>query len=83
MSKLIIRIDEFADTIRKLSNRENISCNEIVKQLPSDHSPQDRSNALMLSGSTDPIYLGLFLKEEIPTFDDHVQQVKDELKQKT
>jgi len=35
----------------------------------------------MLAGSTEPIYQGLFFREEIPSFDDHVQEVKDGLNQ--
>lgn len=50
-----------------------------VAPLPEDHSLQDRSKAMAAAESTDPIYLGLFFKEDIPTFDDHVQKVKGDL----
>jgi 2-oxoglutarate ferredoxin oxidoreductase subunit beta len=55
------------------------SVKEVVTQLPEDHPITDRSNAMSKSESTEPIHLGLFLKEEIPTFDDHVNRVKKEL----
>jgi 2-oxoglutarate/2-oxoacid ferredoxin oxidoreductase subunit beta len=56
------------------------SWNNIIKDLPSDHSTQDRSKAITLSESIDPTYLGIFLQEEIPSFDDHMEHIKDSLK---
>jgi 2-oxoglutarate ferredoxin oxidoreductase subunit beta len=57
------------------------SVKEEVDRLPEDHSLTDRGRAMMLAESTDPIYLGVFLKENAPTFGDHVKKVKDDLKQ--
>lgn len=48
-----------------------------VTPLPEDFSLQDRSKSMEMAESTDPIYLGLFFKEDIPIFDDHVRQVKE------
>jgi 2-oxoglutarate ferredoxin oxidoreductase subunit beta len=56
------------------------SWKETVAPLPADHPAADRSKAMALAESKEPIYLGLFLKEDIPTFGDHMQQVKDRLK---
>jgi 2-oxoglutarate ferredoxin oxidoreductase subunit beta len=53
------------------------SWNEEVQSLPVHHDAGDRSSARALADSTDPIYLGLFLKEDIPTFDDHVRLLKE------
>ncbi|MCP5107376.1 MAG: 2-oxoacid:ferredoxin oxidoreductase subunit beta [bacterium] len=55
------------------------SWNDVVSPLPGDHPYGNRARAIELAGSTDPINLGIFYKEEIPTFDDHVQKVKKEL----
>jgi len=49
------------------------SWNEVISPLPGDHPVGDRSTAMTLAESTEPIHLGVFLKEEIPTFDDHAQ----------
>lgn len=56
------------------------SWNDVVKEIPEGHPTNDRSKAMTLAESADPIYLGLFLQENIPSFDDHVQKVKDGLK---
>jgi 2-oxoglutarate ferredoxin oxidoreductase subunit beta len=53
---------------------------EEVAPLPEGHDTGNRSRAMELAESTDPIYLGLFFKEEIPTFNDHVRQLKESLK---
>lgn len=55
------------------------SWNEVVTELPEEHDIQNYSNAMTLAESADPIYQGLFFKKEIPSFDDHVKQVKDGL----
>jgi 2-oxoglutarate ferredoxin oxidoreductase subunit beta len=57
------------------------SVKEVVQPLPEDHSITNRANAMVMAKSTDPIYLGVFLKEDIKTFDDHVKEVKESLKQ--
>jgi len=53
-----------------------------VTDIPGDHNSSDRSGALSLAESNDPIYLGLFYKEEIATFDDHVAEVRKKLTDK-
>ncbi len=57
------------------------SWNEVVLELPADHDTQDHSKAMTMAESTNPIYQGLLFQEQIPTFDDHVQQVRDGLNQ--
>ncbi len=56
------------------------SVRDVVQPLPEEHDRADRSKGLVLADSTAPIYLGVFLKEDIPTFDDHVRQVKESVK---
>ncbi|HUF04566.1 MAG TPA: thiamine pyrophosphate-dependent enzyme [Aridibacter sp.] len=46
-----------------------------VAKLPSDYEPTDRVQALVLSESQDPIYTGLFLKEEAPSYHDRVNEI--------
>jgi hypothetical protein len=53
---------------------------ESVKALPEDYTADNRTRAMQMSESTDPIYLGLYLKEDIPTFDRNVHQVRERLK---
>jgi 2-oxoglutarate ferredoxin oxidoreductase subunit beta len=55
------------------------SVNSVTAQLPEEHDILDRSNAMSLAESTEPVYQGLFFQEKIPSFDDHVKQVKDGL----
>jgi 2-oxoglutarate ferredoxin oxidoreductase subunit beta len=50
---------------------------ESVTALPDDYAANERTRAIQMSESTDPIYLGLYLKEDIPTFDQNVHQVKE------
>lgn len=57
------------------------SWNDVVIELPTEHDTQNRSKAMTLAESTEPVYLGLFFKENIPSFDNLMQQVKDGLKQ--
>jgi hypothetical protein len=54
--------------------------NDVTAKLPDEHDILDRSNAMSMADSTDPVYQGLFFREEIPSFDDHVKQVKDGLR---
>jgi len=56
------------------------SLNDVTAKLPDEHDILDRSNAMSMADSTDPVYQGLFFREEIPSFDDHVKQVKDGLR---
>ncbi len=53
------------------------SMQERVGELPADYVPTDRAAAIKLSESREPIYLGLYFKEEIPTFDDNAGLVKE------
>ena len=57
------------------------SWHKVVTEIPAYHDVQNRSKAMALAESTNPIHLGLFLQEDIPSYDDHVQQVKAGLKQ--
>ncbi|MFQ5685836.1 MAG: thiamine pyrophosphate-dependent enzyme [Candidatus Scalindua sp.] len=57
------------------------SLNDTTSNLPDDHDVLDRSRAMVLAESTNPLYHGLFFRDEIPSFDDHVQKVKDGLNQ--
>ncbi len=56
------------------------SVDDKVVPLPQDYTAGERSRAIKMSESADPIYLGLFLEENIPTFDRNVQEVKERLK---
>ncbi len=51
------------------------SVKEEVAKLPDDYVPNDRVKALVMSESTEPIYTGLLLKEEIPSYDDRMNEV--------
>jgi 2-oxoglutarate ferredoxin oxidoreductase subunit beta len=53
---------------------------EEVAPLPADHDTGNRTRAVELAESRGPIYLGLFFKEEIPTFNDRARQVRESLK---
>jgi 2-oxoglutarate ferredoxin oxidoreductase subunit beta len=55
------------------------SLNSVTATLPTEHDVLDRSSAMALAESTDPVYQGLFFRDEIPSFDDHVQTVRDGL----
>ncbi len=46
-----------------------------VARLPEDYSPVDRVEALVLSESTKPIYTGLLLKEDSPSYKDRVNEI--------
>ncbi|KAA3605984.1 MAG: 2-oxoacid:ferredoxin oxidoreductase subunit beta [Candidatus Scalindua sp. AMX11] len=52
------------------------SWHEVVADLPADHDTQNRSKAMGLAASIDPIYLGIFHQENTPSFDDLSQQIK-------
>ena len=53
-----------------------------VAKLPDDYKADDRVEALVLSESTDPIYTGLLLKEEVPSYDDRVSEIRNEIREK-
>ena len=53
-----------------------------VEELPGDYAPAARTAAITKSESKGPIYLGLYYKEDIPTFGQNAQQVRDTLKSK-
>ncbi len=55
------------------------SLNDVTAKLPDEHDILDRLSAMSLAESTEPVYQGLFFREEIPSFDDHVKQAKDGL----
>jgi len=57
------------------------SWHDVTAELPAERDFMDRSRAMILADSTKPIYHGLFFREEIPSFDDHVQKFKDGLNQ--
>jgi 2-oxoglutarate ferredoxin oxidoreductase subunit beta len=59
------------------------SVNASAAKLPEKHDILDRSRAIALAESTEPIYQGLFFQEKISTFDDHVKQVRDGLNKST
>lgn len=56
------------------------SWNEKIKPLPDDFSPDNHSRAMELAESKDPIYLGVFYKENTKTFEDRVREVKEKVK---
>ena len=56
------------------------SWNETIKPLPDDYTPENRSLAMELAESKNPIYLGVYYKEDAKTFEDHVREVKGKLK---
>ena len=55
------------------------SVKDSVAPLPEGYVSNNRSVAMPLADSIDPIYLGVYLREEIETFEDHVRRVKDSL----
>ncbi|MCP5051212.1 MAG: 2-oxoacid:ferredoxin oxidoreductase subunit beta [bacterium] len=57
------------------------SVKEEVQRLPEDHENYTRAEAMAKADSTDPIYLGVLYQEEIATFDEEVQRVKNSIKE--
>ncbi len=45
--------------------------------LPIEYSPDDRTEALRFSQSIDPVYLGLYFKETIPTYEQKMTELHD------
>lgn len=56
------------------------SVKEEVAWLPEDYVPVDRVQALVMSESTEPIYTGLLLKEESPSYHDRVDEILSRFK---
>jgi 2-oxoglutarate/2-oxoacid ferredoxin oxidoreductase subunit beta len=52
-----------------------------VRPLPENHSPNNRTKAMELAECSEPIHLGLFFKEDIATFGDHVEKVHESLRE--
>ena len=65
---------EFNKLITYKSVRESIS------PLPEGYTADNRTAAMQLTENIDPIYLGLYFKEDIPTFHQNVRQVKESLR---
>lgn len=57
----------------KVSSFEKIK--EIIKNIPEDHSTEDRLNAMKFAFAEDGLYTGLFYKIEKPTYEDRYQDV--------
>ncbi len=53
---------------------------EKIETLPEDFPRDNHIEALKFAESTDPIYTGIFYEESIPTFEDHVNELKNKLK---
>lgn len=56
--------------------------NEVAK-LPEDYEPNDRVEALVLSESTEPVYTGLFLKEETPAYTERMNEIREKLEKES
>ena len=56
------------------------SYSEIVQYLPEDYSIDNLSQAKEMAADMKPIYLGVFFKEQIQTFDEHVEKIRQKLK---
>ncbi|HBR58639.1 MAG TPA: 2-oxoglutarate synthase [Blastocatellia bacterium] len=51
------------------------SVKEEVSHLPEDYQANNRAEALVMSESTDPIYTGLFIEEDTPSYHDRVNEI--------
>ncbi|NOZ05103.1 MAG: 2-oxoacid:ferredoxin oxidoreductase subunit beta [Chloroflexi bacterium] len=53
----------------------------VTKEIPEDHDPTDKAAAIKLALDTETIYIGVFYKEDRPTFTDNaaglIEQTKD------
>jgi len=56
------------------------SWKDAVQPLPNDYSPNDHTMAMKYAESTSPIYTGIFYEEDVPTFEDHVAELKKNLR---
>jgi len=59
------------------------SWKEVVGEFPDDYAADDRGKALQYAESTEPIYLGLFFKQNIPTFQDNRKKVIEQIRGKS
>jgi 2-oxoglutarate ferredoxin oxidoreductase subunit beta len=50
---------------------------QTTANLPADHDPTNRMMAIERAMSLDPLYLGVFYKEDRPTYDQHMQELRD------
>lgn len=49
---------------------------ELTQRLPGDHDPASLGEAMKMAVSTDPLYLGVFYREEAPTFEEGLESHK-------
>ena len=56
------------------------SLNQVVEKFSDEYKADNRGLALQYAESTDPVYLGLFFKQIIPTFQDNRNAVTQNLK---
>lgn len=56
------------------------SVQQEVSGLPEDYVADDRVEALVLSESTEPIYTGLLLREEMPSYDERRNEILTKLR---
>ncbi|HDP97554.1 MAG TPA: 2-oxoacid:ferredoxin oxidoreductase subunit beta [bacterium] len=52
------------------------SWNDRVQPLPDEYEATDKITALQYAQTTDPIYLGVFYREDSPTFDDYMAHTR-------
>ena len=57
------------------------SWNEVIQKLPNDYIPDDHAEALKLAQQKDPIFVGTFIKQDIPTFGDLAAETKAKVRQ--
>jgi len=50
---------------------------QATTQLPGDHDPTNKMMAIERAMSVDPLYLGVFYKEERPTYDQIMAELRD------
>jgi 2-oxoglutarate ferredoxin oxidoreductase subunit beta len=50
---------------------------QVTTNLPTDHDPLSKMMAIERAMSLDPLYLGVFYKEERPTYDQQMQELRD------
>ena len=50
---------------------------QVTTNLPTDHDPSNKMMAIERAMSLDPLYLGVFYKEERPTYDQRMQELRD------
>ncbi|MCP4217847.1 MAG: 2-oxoacid:ferredoxin oxidoreductase subunit beta [bacterium] len=56
------------------------SVNEKIEKLPEDYKGDSRPEAILKANSTDPVYMGIYLQEAIPTLHDNSNRVIESLK---